>query len=269
LTEDEAIINRFGFNSAGYDVVERRLRRRKNRSGIVGVNLGANKDSVDKICDYVTGVRRFSPLAHYLTINISSPNTPGLRDLQAKVALIELVKALVAVRDEVSGPPLFLKVSPDLDLEEIADIASVAMSEKVDAIIIGNTTTSRPTTLKSEYAREQGGLSGAPLKPLALHALCSFREAVGSAIPLVAAGGIASAEDAYERIKAGASLVQLYTALAYKGPGLATEIESGLLRLMEADGYANISEAIGADASKQHARHANQGGIKSSNLQVA
>lgn len=250
LVEDQAMINRYGFNSQGHDAVARRLTRRRDKRGIVGVNVGANRNSVDKIEDYVRGVERFARLAHYLTINISSPNTPGLRDLQAKDQLTKLTAAIVAASHRIDGPPLFLKVSPDLEDREIIDVASVALNGGVSGLIVGNTTTSRPKSLKSPDAQEGGGLSGVPLKGLALQALKAFRSELGTKLPLIGVGGIGSAEDAYERIRAGASLVQLCTALPYKGPSIASDINDGLITLLEKDGFSNLSEAVGADDCK-------------------
>jgi dihydroorotate dehydrogenase len=245
LTEDQAVINRMGFNNAGQAEALHRLRRRERR-GIVGVNLGANKDSPDRIADYVTGVRAMSPVADYLTINISSPNTPGLRGLQDEAALGDL---LSAVRDARSadGPPVFLKVAPDLAADDPERIVRAAIDHRIDALIVANTTISRPP-LKSRFAGEAGGLSGAPLKSLALDALRAFHVANGGTIPLIAAGGIASADDAWERIRAGASLVQIYSALVYEGPGLSRRIANGLAERLRASGMASLSKAVGSDA---------------------
>jgi dihydroorotate dehydrogenase len=209
------------------------------------VNVGANKDSADRIDDYVSGVRCMAPLADYLTINISSPNTPGLRALQDKGALDELLAAVIAARP-AGGPPIFLKVAPDLERQEVEDVARVAMERGVDALIVSNTTISRPL-LHSRHAGESGGLSGAPLMALALERLRDFRRATGGALPLVAAGGIASGEDAWARIRAGASLVQLYSALVYHGPGLAGRIARELKQLVLDAGYATVGEAVGAE----------------------
>jgi dihydroorotate dehydrogenase len=211
--------------------------------GIVGVNIGANKDSPDRIADYVAGVRAMTPVADYLTINISSPNTPGLRQLQDEGALRALLSAVQEARAP-GGPPVFLKVAPDLGESEPDQIVRVAMQHGVDAIIVANTTISRPP-LRSKLANEAGGLSGEPLKALALDALRRFRSASGGAIPLIAAGGIASADDAWERIRAGASLVQLYSAMVYEGPGLARRIAKGLVSKLEQEGFASIAEAVG------------------------
>ncbi|MDB5712658.1 MAG: quinone-dependent dihydroorotate dehydrogenase [Sphingomonadales bacterium] len=242
LTEDEAVINRMGFNNGGQPAARARLAARR-KMGIVGVNIGANKDATDRIADYADGVRDMADVADYLAINISSPNTPGLRALQDAGALREL---LAAIRDarKTGGPPVFLKVAPDLEPADIDDISRAAIDHGIDALIVANTTIGRPP-LKSRHASETGGLSGAPLEQLALDRLRDFRSATGRQLPLIAAGGISSAQDAYARIRAGASLVQLYSALVYHGPGLAREITGGLLKCLEADGYAALSDAIG------------------------
>jgi dihydroorotate dehydrogenase len=206
------------------------------------VNVGANKDSADRINDYFAGVRAMSSVAHYLTVNISSPNTPGLRGLQDEGALDELLAAVQSAR--VKHRPIFLKVAPDLDDGDPERIARAAIDHKIDAIIVSNTTVSRPP-LKSRYAEETGGLSGEPLKPLALDALRRFRTASGGEIPLIGVGGIANADDAWERIRAGASLVQLYTAMVYEGPGIARRIAQGLARRLKREGIANVSELVG------------------------
>jgi dihydroorotate dehydrogenase len=245
LEEDEAVINRMGFNNRGQADARRRLDRRARWGGIIGVNIGANKDSADRISDYAEGVRTMAPVADYLTINVSSPNTPGLRQLQDEGALRALMSAIEEARDP-SGPPIFLKVAPDLGEGEPDQIVRVAMQHRVDAIIVSNTTVSRPA-LSSRYARESGGLSGRPLKPLALKALREFRSASGGEIPLIAVGGIASADDAWERIRAGASLIQLYTALVYEGPGIARRIAAGLADRVKREGFANIAEAVGTE----------------------
>lgn len=244
LREDEAVINRMGFNNEGQEAALVRLAARKRR-GIVGVNIGANKDTADRIADYARGVRAMSPVADYLTINISSPNTPGLRALQGGDALDALLDAVSDARP-AAGPPVFLKVAPDLEPAEIDAVVKTAIG-RIDALIIGNTTLSRPA-LRSRLGSETGGLSGAPLAALALERLRDFRRASGGSLPLVAAGGIANAEQAWTRIKAGASLVQLYSALVYHGPGLARAIEDELPALMSRDGFATIAEAIGSEA---------------------
>jgi dihydroorotate dehydrogenase len=246
LAEDKGVINRLGFNNKGQAAALSRLGRR--RTGLVGVNIGANKDKASgqaAIADYVAGVEAMAGVADYLTINISSPNTPGLRALQGRSALAALLEAVMAARGE--GPPIFLKVAPDLDPSEIDDVARAALDAKVHALIVGNTTLSRPS-LKSRHRGEAGGLSGAPLKRLALARLRDFRKATGGDLPLIAAGGIESGADAFDRIHAGASLVQLYSALVYRGPGLAKEINAELKRLLARHGFATVSEAVGSAA---------------------
>jgi len=241
LVEDRAVINRMGFNNKGQAEALRRLNRRLRGRSVVGVNVGANKDSADRIGDYVAGVQAMSAVADYLTVNISSPNTPGLRALQAEGALDALLGAVHEVR---SGKPVFLKVAPDLRDGDPERIVRAAIDHGIGALIIANTTVSRPT-LKSAHRAEQGGLSGAPLRPLALDALRRFRSASGGEIPLIGVGGIATADDAWERIRAGASLVQLYTAMVYEGPGIARRIARGLEQRLASAGFANIAEAVG------------------------
>jgi dihydroorotate dehydrogenase len=245
LAEDRAVINRMGFNNGGQAAALERLLRRNDRPGIVGVNIGANKDAADRIADYANGVRVMTPVARYLTVNISSPNTPGLRALQDRGALDALLAAVAEARG-AGGPPIFLKVAPDLEPADIDDIAEVALARGIDALIVSNTTVARPQ-LKSRFAGEAGGLSGEPLRELALARLRDFRSATGGRLPLIAAGGISSAEHAYARIRAGASLVQLYSALVYEGPGLARRIASGLAALLRRDGFASVAEAVGSD----------------------
>ena len=246
LREDKGVINRMGFNSRGQADALARLARRDRSRGIVGVNIGANKDSSDRVADYVAGVEAMSPVADYLTINISSPNTPGLRQLQDEGALKALLSAINQART-VGGPAVFLKVAPDLGEGEPDQIVRVALHHNIDAIIVANTTVSRPP-LKSRFADETGGLSGEPLKALALDALRRFRAASGGAMPLIAAGGIADAEDAWQRIRAGASLVQLYSAMVYEGPAIGKRIANGLALRLEREGFASISEAVGSGA---------------------
>jgi dihydroorotate dehydrogenase len=241
LAKDRAVINRMGFNNGGLEAAKARLAGR--RPGLVGINIGANKDSADRIADYGAGAQEMAARADYLTVNISSPNTPGLRALQDKGALAEL---LAAVREARTGAaPIFLKVAPDLGAEEIDDVASVAMASEVDGLIVANTTVSRPA-LRSKHSAQTGGLSGAPLKGLALQRLKEFRAATGGALPLIAVGGIESGVDAYARIRAGASLVQLYTALVYRGPGVARAITGELRGLLKRDGFETLADAVGA-----------------------
>ena len=243
LSEDRAVINRMGFNNQGQPAAFARLTECTNTHGVIAVNIGANKDSADRIADYVAGVRTMTRVSRYLTINISSPNTPGLRGLQDAGALDEL---LAAVGEARTTEPIFLKVAPDLEAGDPDRIVRAAIDHKIDALIVSNTTVSRPP-LRSRLASEQGGLSGAPLKPLALKALRDFRAASGGEIPLIGVGGIANADDAWERIRAGASLIQLYSAMIYEGPGVARRIAEGLARRLAREGFANIAEAVGTE----------------------
>lgn len=249
LVEDEAVINRMGFNNGGAEAALARLAARSGRPGIVGVNIGANKDSDDRIADYAVMARMMAPVASYLCVNISSPNTPGLRALQDESALTGLLDAVIAARDEAvpqGAPPVFLKVAPDLEPADIDAIARIALDKQLGALVVSNTTISRPA-LRSTHAGETGGLSGAPLRTLATQRLRDFRKATGGAIPLVGVGGIATAEHAWERIRAGASLVQLYSGMVYEGPGLGARIVRVLEALMRRDGFASIAEAVGSE----------------------
>ncbi|KQM98346.1 quinone-dependent dihydroorotate dehydrogenase [Sphingomonas sp. Leaf25] len=229
LPEDRGVVNRLGFNNGGIDAALARVAALTPRPGVIGINVGANKDSVDRIADYATAVAKAAPLADYVTINISSPNTPGLRDLQSQPELGELIAASDAAR-HVGGKrvPLFLKIAPDLDRAGLEVAARAAIDGGIDALIVSNTTISRPPTLRSAKAGETGGLSGAPLAPLARAKLAEAIVITGGAIPVISAGGIGSAAEARARIDAGASLVQLYSALVYEGPGLARRIVAGL-----------------------------------------
>ena len=244
LEKDRAVINRMGFNNQGQDKAFARLDGRRN-VGIVGVNIGANKDSEDRIADYVAGVIKMAPVADYLTINISSPNTPGLRDLQAGCELDRLLAAIAGARAK-NGPPIFLKVAPDLEKGDHGRVVKAVLNHGLDAIIVANTTLSRPA-LQSGKAGEAGGLSGAPLKDLALEQLRLFRKASKGKIPLIAAGGIENGADAYARIKAGASLVQLYSAMVYEGPGIAHAIVSDLGKRMRRHHVWTVAELVGSE----------------------
>jgi dihydroorotate dehydrogenase len=251
LREDEAIINRLGFNNEGLEAVRDRLAARHGLPGQVGVNVGANKDSVDRIRDYATGVRGMGRWASYITVNISSPNTPGLRALQDRAELTRLVSAVIAAR----GPlllPLFVKVAPDLQAEDIADIADVITGSGIDGLIISNSTLSRDglngERLTSKNADEAGGMSGKPLMERSTAILRDFHRATGGKLPLIGVGGISSGADAYAKIRAGASLVQLYTGLVYKGPELINDIKRDLVRLLRRDGFRRVSEAVGVDS---------------------
>ncbi|MEM6585553.1 MAG: quinone-dependent dihydroorotate dehydrogenase [Pseudomonadota bacterium] len=249
LVEDDAVINRMGFNNAGASAAEARLKARAGKPGILGINIGANKDSEDRIADYATMARIMTPYARYLAVNVSSPNTPGLRALQDESALTALIDGVIDARDAVAGPtppPVFLKVAPDLEPADVDAIARIAIDKKLGALIVSNTTISRPD-LRSRHAGETGGLSGAPLRELALQRMRDFRKATGGTIPLVGVGGIATSDHAWERIKAGASLVQLYSAMVYEGPGLGARIAKGIERLMRRDGFSSVAEAVGSE----------------------
>lgn len=250
LPEDEAVINRYGFNNDGLDAVSARLSRRlqtNKKRGIVGANLGANKDSVDRIEDYVAGVKRLAGLVDFYTVNISSPNTPGLRALQDKASLSTLLHRVVEARNGLGNKaPVFLKLAPDLKDADKADIASAAIECGVDAIIISNTTIARPAWLKGAASAEAGGLSGKPLFIPSTALLAEFFETLKGRIPLIGVGGISCVDDAYEKIRAGASLVQFYTALVYKGPTLVADIVEKLPAILRADGFSSVSEAVGS-----------------------
>jgi dihydroorotate dehydrogenase len=241
LSEDRAIINRMGFNNDGLDAFAARLDARP-AGVVVGANLGANKETEDKAADYVEGLTQLAGKADYFTINISSPNTPGLRALQGRDALDDLLGRAAAAR---SGPaPVFLKIAPDLTPAEIVMIVEAAIAHGVDGLIVSNTTLERPATLSSVHAGEAGGLSGAPLKDIALTALHHAADAAEGRLPLVAVGGIASGADAWARIQAGASAVQIYSALIYEGPGLVAAIKRNLASRLRAEGFSTVSEAV-------------------------
>ncbi|WP_425410862.1 quinone-dependent dihydroorotate dehydrogenase [Hyphococcus sp.] len=248
LRADAAIINRYGFNNDGLDIVAARLKASKC-DGVIGANLGANKDSEDRTQDYVTGVKGLAGLVDFFTVNISSPNTPGLRALQGRDVLENLIRRVHAARDEYAADtPVFLKIAPDITDEDKADIAETAMKTALQGLIVSNTTIERPGTLQSECAHEAGGLSGAPLFAQSTALLREFYAEIGGEIPLIGVGGISSARDAYEKILAGASLVQLYTALVYQGPSLPYRILAGLQDFLKSDGLDKISDAVGAGA---------------------
>ena len=249
LACDRAVINRLGFNNRGLDAFARRLARRARR-GIVGANVGRNKDSADATADYVAGVTRLAPLADYLVMNISSPNTPGLRALQRRGAMAELIAAAMVARDQampVAPPPLLVKIAPDLAPDEREDIAEVALAAGLDGLIVGNTTVTRPPGLNDARRVETGGLSGRPLKPLAHTVLADMYRLTGGRIVLIGCGGIESGADALALIRAGASLVQLYTALVFDGPGLIRKLQRELAAALRAGGFASVAEAVGAD----------------------
>jgi dihydroorotate dehydrogenase len=252
LNKDRAVINRMGFNNDGLGMFVRRLAAAPRALGVVGANVGANKDSEDRIADYVAGVKALWPYCSYLTINISSPNTPGLRGLQDRGALEDLLGRVgEAVREmdgAIKGRPVFLKVAPDLDDAAIRDIAEVARAAGwLHGLIVSNTTIARPESLVSSHRGEAGGLSGAPLMEPSTEVLKQFALALNGELDLIGAGGVSSGRDAWLKIRAGAQAVQLYSALVYEGPGLVGRIKAELLDIMAAEGVASISEAVGAD----------------------
>jgi dihydroorotate dehydrogenase len=248
LPEAKGVINRLGFNNAGHQAALTRLSQRAGRSGIVGINVGANKDALDRAADYAAGVRAFSTFASYLTINISSPNTPGLRDLQARDALDDLLARVMEAREEARiRRPVLLKLAPDLALDDLDDAVEVALARGVDGLIVSNTTITRPPGLTDAAMAEAGGLSGAPLFRRATWMLAQTARRTEGRVPLVGVGGVDSAETALAKLRAGASLVQLYTAMTYNGPGLIGEIKTGLLAAMEREGAPSITAFIGRD----------------------
>ncbi|MFS2318585.1 quinone-dependent dihydroorotate dehydrogenase [Maricaulis sp. D1M11] len=242
LSADRAVINRMGFNNDGLDVFTQRMQARSDRGGVVGVNLGANKDSEDRPGDYVKSLKALDGLCQFFTVNISSPNTPGLRDLQSADALDEL---LARVADARGQAPVFLKLAPDISDSSILDMVEAVRRHGLDGLILSNTTLARPDSLCSSHAGEAGGLSGRPLFQRSTQLLKAFREAAGPDMPIIGVGGVEDAETAWAKIRAGANLVQLYSALVYKGPGLVGEIKRGLVDRLQAEGFSSVSEAVG------------------------
>jgi dihydroorotate dehydrogenase len=254
LDADGGVINRLGFNSQGADAVLARLAARANAGGIVGVNIGANKDAPDRVADYVRLIERFAPVASYVTINISSPNTPGLRNLQQAAVLDDLLARVVDARERVTqhaGPtPVLLKIAPDLSLADLDDVVGIARARRVDGMIVGNTTLARPPSLReTALAAEAGGLSGRPLRPLANRMLAETYVRVEDAFPLIGAGGIDSGASALARIRAGASLIQAYSGLVFRGLALIGEIKTALLAAIDRERHDSLKEFIGADAA--------------------
>jgi dihydroorotate dehydrogenase len=247
LRGDRAVINRMGFNNEGLDAVKARLEARQAdpAPGVVGVNLGANKDSEDRAEDYAILLKALSGLADFFTVNISSPNTAGLRDLQTGQALDDLLKR---VNDARWAEPVFLKLAPDLEEAAIEPILEAVGRHRLSGLIVSNTTLARPDSLTSRHKGEQGGLSGAPLFERSTEILKAFRRAAGPDLPIIGVGGVNGAEAAYAKIRAGANAVQLYTALVYQGPGLALRIRDGLADLLKADGFERLADAVGVDA---------------------
>ena len=243
LREDRAVINRMGFNNGGCDLAAKNLSARKAK-GIVGINIGANKDSADRIADYALCFSQLGGLADYVTVNVSSPNTPGLRGLQGREELTRLLGTMTEARAKLSHKPILLKIAPDLDEAALDEIADVVRASGIEGLIVSNTTIARPP-LKSAHAGETGGLSGAPLLDPSTKVLAAMHQRLNGAVTLVGVGGIAAGEDAWAKIRAGASLVQLYTALAFHGPSLVSRIKRELLACMTRDGFANVTDAVG------------------------
>ncbi|MCF2525138.1 quinone-dependent dihydroorotate dehydrogenase [Bradyrhizobium sp. G127] len=254
LEQDSGVINRMGFNNDGAEAVLRRMAARARLGGIVGVNVGANKDSADRTADYVRLIELFAPVASYFTINISSPNTPGLRNLQQAAALDDLLARVVDARERVrknaGDSPLLLKIAPDLTLQELDDVVHIARSRRVDGMIVANTTLSRPVSLRDQArAKEQGGLSGRPLLRLSTRMVAETYVRAEGAFPLIGVGGIDSGGAALMKIRAGASLIQLYSSLIYKGLGLVEDIKADLVSTLRRTGRESLSEIVGADAA--------------------
>ena len=251
LSVDRAVINRYGLNSEGLAVVAARLRARAGRPGIVGVNIGANKDSTDRLADYAACTAALAPLVDFVTVNVSSPNTPGLRDLQGEAFLDELLARTVAARDAAGAPAaILLKIAPDMRLDALDGVCATARRRGIQALVVSNTTVARPESLvERRLARETGGLSGRPLFGPATRMLAQARLRLGDALPLIGVGGVDSPEAAWTKILAGASLVQLYSALVYDGPGLVGRIKAGLLERMERAGVTSLEPLVGREAA--------------------
>lgn len=256
----EAIINRMGFNNKGLEVFRANLGkflgRRPRPAGLLGISIGMNKDQAEPEKDYCALVRALGPMADYLAVNISSPNTPGLRDLQKKAALSDLLGKIMDERRKSCGsnpPPLLVKLMPDLTDAQQEDIAETLMTSGVDGLILTNTTVARPESLPEGFAKESGGLSGLPLREKATRSIRRFYTLTGGKLPIIGVGGIASGADAYEKIKAGASLVQIYSALVFRGPWLAAQINRELLSLLRRDGFSHIAQATGAEHRRKEA----------------
>ncbi|XP_038847487.1 dihydroorotate dehydrogenase (quinone), mitochondrial-like [Salvelinus namaycush] len=257
LTTDQAVINRYGFNSCGLAAARERLKAREGtqveltKAGLpLGINLGKNKLSQDAAADYLEGVRTLGPLADYLVVNVSSPNTPGLRDLQGKGELRQLLYKVLKERDALQGgsrPPVLVKIAPDLNAQDKQDIADVVTELGVDGLLVSNTTVSRPETLQDPQSKEVGGLSGQPIKELSTRTVREMYSLTKGKVPIIGVGGVASGQDALDKICAGASLVQLYTSLTYQGPPVVTKIKRELEHLLKEQGFASISDAVGAD----------------------
>ena len=254
LDADGGVINRLGFNSQGATAVIARLAARSNAGGIVGLNIGANRHAPDRIVDYVALIERFAPVASYITINISSPNTPGLRNMQQAAVLDDLLARVVDARERAvqrSGPtPVLLKIAPDLSLSDLDDVVGIARSRRLDGMIVGNTTVARPPSLRDTLiAKEAGGLSGRPLFALANRMLAETYVRVEGVFPLIGAGGIDSGEAALAKVRAGATLLQLYSGLVFRGLGLLAEIKTSLVAALDRDRLDGLKTYIGSDAA--------------------
>jgi dihydroorotate dehydrogenase len=260
LERDEAIVNRMGFNNDGAEAVLRRLAARAHLGGIVGVNVGANKDAAGRVDDYVKLIEKFAPVASYFTVNVSSPNTPGLRNLQQAAALDDLLAKVIDARERArrnaGDSPVLLKIAPDLSLAELDDVVHIARSRRIDGMIVGNTTLARPSTVREQaHTREQGGLSGRPLFRLSTRMVAESYVRAEGAFPLIGVGGIDSGGAALTKIRAGASLIQLYSSLIYKGLGLVEDIKNDLASTLLRTGRDSLSEIVGADAAAITAEH--------------
>jgi len=252
LSADDAAINRLGFNGTGLGPYVRRISARKKGLGPFGANIGKNKVTEDGAADYEIGIEAVAPCADYLVANISSPNTPGLRAMQGREILADMIGRVLqararAVPDAADRPPLIVKIAPDLDDAERADIAAVILDAGVDGLTVANTTVQRPSEMTDPQTQEAGGLSGAPLFPIALEIIGDMYRRTDGKVPIIGCGGVASGADAYAMIRAGASLVQLYTALVFHGPGLIPRIKRDLTDLLKRDGFASVSDAVGVD----------------------
>ncbi|KAK8764165.1 hypothetical protein V5799_033223 [Amblyomma americanum] len=250
LSEDLGVVNRYGFNSVGHEQVWASLHKQRVWAAPVGVNLGRNKTSADAAADYVAGVHRFADLADYLVVNVSSPNTPGLRSLQRRQHLEELLLRVIEARNSLPRRlPVLLKIAPDLTDQEKADIAAVVTGTKarVDGLIVCNTTVSRPDSLRSEHRSESGGLSGKPLNDISTKTIADLYRLTRGSIPIIGVGGVFCGEDAYAKIRAGASAVQLYSSLIYYGPPVVQVVKTQLAELLRKDGYTRVQDAVGAD----------------------
>jgi dihydroorotate dehydrogenase len=244
LDEDRAVINRMGFPNEGLPVFQRRLQARRDRGGVVGVNLGANLDSEDRAADYVTCLAALTDLAQFFTVNVSSPNTPGLRTLQSTNALDELLGRVAEIR---GAAPVFLKIAPDIGDDEIPGLVTAIRTHALDGLIVSNTTLLRPESLQSAHMSEAGGLSGPPVFERSTELVRNFRKEAGPDMTIIGVGGVSDADTAYAKIRAGANAIQLYTAMVYEGPGLIGRIKAGLVERLQADGFASISDAVGID----------------------